>query len=130
MLGGELCHKFSSRHNDRRFFPIPLTRWYSYKKYFPYFNVSPRGIFFLTWSLDHSVSSLPMAESCHSILIGRRLHHSHASRQHIRQSLTNRLCLYHYCAISWSLHSYSHNLCHWLLRKEINLFIIGSAKNV
>ena len=63
ILGRGLLHKVSSRNKGPLLFLSRMIRWCHYKKDSPYFNVQPRGTLFLTWSLNHSISYVPMLES-------------------------------------------------------------------
>ena len=63
-------------------------------------------------------------------MIRCRLCHSHANRRHLRYYHTNSQRLRHNCAIGRSLCSYAHDFRHWNIPTEINLFLIGTTKNV
>ena len=56
-------HEVSSRHDWRRLCISRTIRWRIYKKDLTDLNVQPQGNIFLTWSSDHSVTSVLMTDS-------------------------------------------------------------------
>ena len=100
-----------------------------YKRYFPDLNLQPQG--YLYFRLGHYTTLfLPCQwrSPCHSIAIRRPRHHSLENRRHLRYSHAKSRRIRHYCEILWSLRSYAHDLCHWLILTTINIFLISSAK--
>ena len=129
ILGGRLLHEVSSRHNGRRFCLSCIIRLRFYKRDFPDLNLQPQG--YLYFRLGHYTTLfLPCQwrSPCHSIAIRRPRHHSLENRRHLRYSHAKSRRIRHYCEILWSLRSYAHDLCHWLILTTINIFLISSAK--
>ena len=63
ILGRGFLQEVSSRHNGRHLCLSFTIRLHIYKRNLSHLSLQLRGCLFLTWSLDHSISSVPMVES-------------------------------------------------------------------